>query len=111
MNPDSFKYLEDILNSIEIIKSHLSGTKTFSEYTSNFMLIDAVERRLAIIGEALWKLTKLDKDIKISDQKKIIGLRHILVHDYDLIDDASIWKIVNNNLEILKEELQKYLNN
>jgi uncharacterized protein with HEPN domain len=74
------------------------------------MLIDAVERRLAIIGEALWKLTKLDKDIKITDQKKIIGLRHILVHDYDLIDDASIWKIVNNNLETLKEELQKYLN-
>jgi uncharacterized protein with HEPN domain len=53
----------------------------------------------------------LDKDIKITDQKKIIGLRHILVHDYDLIDDASIWKIVNNNLETLKEELQKYLNN
>jgi uncharacterized protein with HEPN domain len=48
MNPDSFKYLEDILNSIEIIKSHLTGTKTFSEYTSNFMLIDAVERRLQL---------------------------------------------------------------
>lgn len=41
--------------------------------------IDAVERRLAITGEVLWKLTKLDKDIKITDQKKIIGLRHILV--------------------------------
>ena len=84
MNPDSFKYLEDILNSIEIIKSHLRGIKTFSEYTSNFMLIDAVDRRL-------------DKDIRVTDQKKIIGLRHILVHDYDLIDNASIWKIVHNN--------------
>ena len=48
MNPDSFKYLEEILNSIEIIESHLTGTKTFSEYTSNFMLIDAVERRLQL---------------------------------------------------------------
>lgn len=109
MNPESFKYIGDILDSIEMIKSHLTGIKTFSEYASNFMLIDAVERRLSIIGEALWKLTKLDKNINVTDQKKIIGLRHILVHDYDLIDDASIWKIVNTNLEKLKEEIKKYL--
>ncbi|HZI68998.1 MAG TPA: DUF86 domain-containing protein [Hanamia sp.] len=83
--------------------------KTFSQFTSNLMLIDAVERRLSIVGEALWKLSKLNKDVKVTDQKKIIGLRHILVHDYDLIDDASIWKIVNNNLDILKEEIKKYL--
>jgi hypothetical protein len=34
------------------------------------MLIDAVERRLAIIGEGLWKLTKLNKAIQVTDQKK-----------------------------------------
>ena len=109
MNPDSLKFMEDILDSIDVIKSNLSKTKTFSQFTSNIMLIDAVERRLSIMGEALWKLTKLNKDIKVTDQKKIIGLRHFLVHDYDLIDDASIWKIVNNNLDILKEEIKKYL--
>lgn len=110
MNPDSFKYIGDILDSIEMIESHLKGIKSFSEYASNCMLIDAVERRLAIIGEALWKLTKLNKDIKVTDQKKIIGLRHILVHDYDLIDNGSIWKIVHNNLNILKDELKKIQN-
>ncbi len=94
MNLESPKYLEDILDSIEIIKSYMKEVRTFSEYGSNLMLIDAVERRLAIIGEALWKLTKTEKDIKVTDQKKIIGLRHILVHDYDLIDDGSIWKII-----------------
>ncbi len=49
MNPESFKYIGDILDSIGMIKSHLTGIKSFSEYTSNFMLIDAVERRLSII--------------------------------------------------------------
>ena len=73
------------------------------------MLIDAAERRLAIIGEALWKASKMNTGITVTDEKKIIGLRHILVHDYDLIDDASIWKIVQSNLKILKEEIQKYL--
>lgn len=109
MNPESLKYIDDILDSINAINSYLSEIKSFSEYASNLMMIDAVERRLAIIGEALWKLTKLNKNIHVTDQRKIIGLRHILVHDYDLIDDGSIWKIIHNNLGILKEEIKKYL--
>ncbi|MGH2565153.1 MAG: HepT-like ribonuclease domain-containing protein, partial [Ginsengibacter sp.] len=100
--------IQDIVDSIKMIESYLTGIKSFSDYNSNYMLIDAVERRLSIIGEALWKASKLE-NIQVTDQKKIIGLRHILIHDYDLIDDASIWKIVQVNLKILKEELQKYL--
>lgn len=38
-------------------------------------------------------MSKLNKDVKVTDQKKIIGLRHILVDDDDLIDDASIGKL------------------
>jgi uncharacterized protein with HEPN domain len=110
MNPESLKYIGDILDSIEMIKFHLAAIKSFSEYTSNLTVIDAVERRLSIIGEAFWKITKLDQEIKVTDQKKIIGLRHILIHDYDLIDDGTIWKIVQNNLDKLKEELQKFQN-
>ncbi|MEP6583536.1 MAG: HepT-like ribonuclease domain-containing protein [Ginsengibacter sp.] len=109
MNPDHKKFVQDILYSISMIESHLTGVKSFKDYTSNYTIIDAVERRLAIIGEALWKANKLNKEILVTDQNKIIGLRHILVHDYDLIDDASIWKIVHSNLKVLKEEIQKYL--
>jgi len=109
MNPDFTKYIQDILDSIKLIEFHISEIKSFSDYASNYTVIDAVERRLAIIGEALWKASKLNKNILVTDQNKIIGLRHILVHDYDLIDDASIWKIVQSNLKILKEEIQKYL--
>ena len=83
MNPESLKYVEDILDSIEMIEFHLRDIKSFSEYSSNLTVIDAVERRLAIIGEALRKITKLDPELKVTDQQKIIGLRHILVHDYD----------------------------
>ena len=109
MSPDCSKYLEDIIDSIKAIESYMQGVSSFSDYTKNYMLIDAVERRLAIIGEALWKVSKMKAGITVTDEKKIIGLRHILVHDYDLIDDASIWKIVQSSLKILKEELQKYL--
>ena len=108
MNPDYTKYIQDILDSIEMIEFHLTEIKSFSDYTLNFTVIDAVERRLAIIGEALLKASKLNDKILVTNQNKIIGLRHILVHDYDLIDDASIWKITQNNLKTLKEEIQSY---
>lgn len=111
MNREAFKYIGDILDSIEMIAFHLRTIKSFSEYSSNLTVIDAVERRLAIKGEALFKSIKLDPELNVTDQKKIIGLRHILVHDYDLIDDATIWKITQKNLDNLKKELQKYLNN
>lgn len=59
------------------------------------MVVDAIERRLAIIREALWKAIKLNRYILVTYQNKIIRLRRILVHDYNLIDDASIWKIIH----------------
>jgi uncharacterized protein with HEPN domain len=64
---------------------------------------------LAIIGEALWKIDKLDKDIIITDKRKIIGLRHILTHEYDLVSPEIIWKILENNLATLKKEVLEIL--
>lgn len=36
-----------------MIEFHLTEIKSFADYASNYTIIDAVERRLAIIGEAL----------------------------------------------------------
>ena len=56
-------------------------------------MYDAVKRRLAIIGEALWKINKIDPENNITERRKIIGLRHILTHDYDLVSPDVIWQI------------------
>lgn len=111
MNPDILKYLEDINLSIQAIEDHVSNVPTLREYESDLKTIDAVERRLAIIGEALFKADKLDKSLPVSQKQKIIGLRHILVHDYDLIDDSTIWLIIKNNLPILKREIRQLMEN
>lgn len=109
MAKDSNAFLSDIVSSIEIVEKHLSEIKSLSEYENNFLITDAGERRSAIIGEALAKASKLNPNIKVSHQKKIIALRHIIVHDYDLVDSNAIWAIVKVYLPILKEEISKYL--
>jgi uncharacterized protein with HEPN domain len=70
MSSDCTKYIQDILDSIKMIEFHLTKIKSFTDYASNYTIIDAVERRLAIIGEALWKASKLNKEILVTDQKK-----------------------------------------
>jgi uncharacterized protein with HEPN domain len=100
---------EDIRFSIERIEFHVKDISSFSEFKSSFTVYDAVERRLAIIGEVMWQIHKTDSDILFTDKEKIIGLRHILTHDYDLVSAEIIWKVLQNNLQVLKTEIENYL--
>lgn len=74
------KFLLDILESINAIEMHLRHVNTLHDYSKSLLISDAVERRLAIIGEALNKCLKEEPDFIISNTKKIIGLRHIINH-------------------------------
>jgi uncharacterized protein with HEPN domain len=109
MSKEIRAYYEDIAFSIERIELHISNITLFSDFKVAHTVYDAVERRLAIIGEALWKINKIDAEIDITDKRKIIGLRHILTHDYDLISPEIIWKIIQNNLAQLKKEVAQKL--
>ena len=109
MNPEINKYLLDIVSSINLVEQHLADIDNLPDYRNNIKTIDAVERRLAIIGEALKKADKLDSNLNISNKLKIIGLRNILTHDYDLIEDETIWVICKKYLPILKAEMSNLL--
>lgn len=110
MSREVKKLTQDIYDSIVLIEAHLQNIPSLSAYVEDLKTIDAVERRLSIIGEALWKAEKIDPTIIVSNKKRIISLRHIIVHDYDLIEDSTIWLICKNHLPILKKEVQAILN-
>ncbi|MBC7867873.1 MAG: DUF86 domain-containing protein [Gloeobacteraceae cyanobacterium ES-bin-316] len=102
-------YFEDISFSIGRIELHTQNIQSFSEFKSSFTVYDAVERRLSIIGEAMWQINKIDDKILFTGKEKIIGLRHILTHAYDLVSPEIIWKILQNNIGVLKTEIDTYL--
>lgn len=74
------KYMEDIVLSVDDIYSYLSDTTSEETFLQNRMLYDAVCRRFGIIGEAMFQADKLEPQLAITDKKKIIGLRHIIIH-------------------------------
>jgi uncharacterized protein with HEPN domain len=101
------KYLSDILNSIDHILSFTSDLKSFDQYKKNFLVKGAVERHLAIIGEAINKFSKESMENDLSNSRQIVSLRNRLIHSYDNIDDRIIWTIVRRHLIPLKEEVKK----
>ncbi|MEO8111024.1 MAG: HepT-like ribonuclease domain-containing protein [Ginsengibacter sp.] len=109
MGKDAKAYLSDILLSIKLIEHHVTGINNSAEFQENFLVSDAVLRRLAIIGEALAKAIKINPSIKVTYQKKIIALRHIVVHDYDKVDEQIIWPVIKIYLPLLKEEIEKLI--
>jgi uncharacterized protein with HEPN domain len=47
---------------------------------------------------------------RISDTEKIIGFRNVLVHGYDIIDDATVWSAIKSNLPTPIEEVRTLQN-
>lgn len=105
------KYLYDIQLCISNIDRYIGPTKIYSEYESNDMLQDAVERNLEIIGEAINQLLKINPEIPITNARRIVDTRNKIIHDYDGIEPVHIWAIIINHLPLLQQEVQILLNN
>lgn len=103
-------WLFDILKSIQEIESFYDKKpKQFEEYISDIKTKRAIERNLEIIGEAVSRIIKKDKDFQLNNIEKIIGTRNRIIHGYDKVSDDMIWSIVINHLPKLREEIEQIL--
>ncbi|MCX2836806.1 DUF86 domain-containing protein [Salinimicrobium sp. MT39] len=96
--------------AIDLVQNFIADTPNFDSYQSDFKTQSAVERQLAIIGEALNKLRQLESDLSIKNDKQIIGLRNRLIHGYDSLDNSILWVIIRRHLPELKKEIQNLSN-
>jgi uncharacterized protein with HEPN domain len=103
------KYYEDILLAIALIDEFLTDVNLFSEYIVDRKTKSAVERQLAIVGEAVKKIKDIDPKELISYHSSIIGFRNLIIHSYDSVDDEIVWTIIKKNLQDLKNEVLEKL--
>lgn len=110
MDKDIKTWLYDILQSIKEIESYYDNKlRIFEEYITDIKTKRAIERNLEIIGEAVNRILKKDKNFKLDNTEKIIGTRNRIIHGYDKISDDLIWSILINHLPKLKDEVTALL--
>ena len=110
MDDRSKGYLWDMVQSANALREYTTGLDLDS-FVEDAMMRDAVERRFLIIGEALIRLRRHDPTSadQISHAERIIGLRNVIAHEYDRISPAALWRIVQEDIPVLREELVRLL--
>ncbi len=105
---DDRERLTHMLEAIERIERYAArGEQAFrrEELIQNWMV-----RNIQVIGEAARALSPVLRgnypDIPWSS---IIGMRHVLVHDYFDVDLDIVWQVVERDVPTLKRNIQHVL--
>ena len=101
--------LEHIWDAILTIEEYVVG-KEYGDIVKNKILRHAVTWNIQVIGEASKKLSKeFISAHPDTNWRGVIGMRHVLVHDYYQIDEEGIWNVITEDLPILKTQIEQYL--
>jgi uncharacterized protein with HEPN domain len=106
MERKSPKLLEDIRDAAGFVRQATKG-KLLEDYRHDRLLRQAVERNFEVIGEAIGRLAKLDPPTaaRIGQHQQIISFRNLLIHGYDLVDDAQVWDVIQLDLPTLEADV------
>jgi len=98
-------YVQDILDCINRIEEYVKDLNE-NDFCKDYLVQDAVLRRLEIIGEAVKNIPERVKDNypKIP-WRKIAGLRDVLIHAYSGVNLRRVWKIITDDLPELKRQI------
>lgn len=106
MPPETKKLLEDIRDAAQFIFDQ-TQSRSFEDYERERLVRDAVERNFIVIGEAFTRLARIDATMagRFSNFPQIVGFRNVVVHGYDMIEDAIVWGIILNEIPRLLIQL------
>lgn len=99
MKRDPSAYLWDMQHACLAITSFVRDIG-FERYATDLLLRSAVERQLQNIGEALSQLSRLDPVLasRVPRHRQLIGFRNVLVHGYSGLNDAEVWRTLQQHL-------------
>jgi uncharacterized protein with HEPN domain len=102
-------YILDILEAARLAVTYV-GEKTKEEFLNDLQCQDAVIRRLEIIGEAARRISEKTKSAYQNlPWYEMVGMRNVMIHDYDDVDMVIVWETVQNDLPPLMSALENIL--
>lgn len=110
MKAESRKDLYEIKVAASEIGRYTLG-KTLADYVAETMLQAAVAWQFTQIGEALRRVARDDEATagQITNVRKIIAFRNLLVHAYEKVEHPEVWGFVQLDLPVLRQEVEELL--
>ena len=101
--------LEHIIASIDNIFEFVKG-KSIDDLDADKMMFYAIVKNIEVIGEAAFRLTKtFCQQHSDTPWSSIVRMRHVLVHDYYQIKNNEVWKVINEDLKPLRDQIYNYI--
>jgi uncharacterized protein with HEPN domain len=101
---------ESILDSISRIQDYIKEFDDPDSFYNDFKTFDATMMNFVVIGEMISKISKRTRlDTPQIEWNKIKSFRNILAHDYFGIDAEEVWQIIQNDLPVLKDQINKII--
>jgi uncharacterized protein with HEPN domain len=102
-------YLEDMLRAARKILEYARDTSR-ETLLAVPMRLDAVLYEIVVLGEAARRLSQETRAAHPEvPWRDIVGMRSMVSHGYDQIDDDELWQVVNRDLPELIARLQTIL--
>jgi uncharacterized protein with HEPN domain len=102
-------YLWDMLNAAQGVVASLREI-TFEQYAEDENLFLATQKRIEIIGEAARRVsTELKEAHPEIPWRLIVDQRNVLIHAYDEVDEERIWRLAQQDIPHLIDQLSRLL--
>jgi uncharacterized protein with HEPN domain len=99
--------LGHILDAITEIENYTTNV-ALKDFLANSMMRFASIKQIEIIGEAANYVTPETKQLFSEvEWKQIIGMRHILIHEYFGVDANLVWQVIMDDIPTLKDAIGK----
>ena len=91
-------FMLDMLLAARKVQRYVAGL-TWQDFQMNEVLQDAVVRQVSVIGEAARMVSQDTKDAHQEiPWRRIVGMRHRLIHEYSKVDLEMVWDAVENDV-------------
>jgi len=106
---DQFVFLQHIVDRIGDIQGDVNGL-TKEQFLEKKTIIHSVLWSIGVIGEAAKNISaEFRKEHKDIPWKQISGMRDKLIHEYFGIDLGNVWKVVTEDIPVLKKKIEEIL--
>ncbi|MDZ4364370.1 DUF86 domain-containing protein [Brevundimonas sp.] len=95
----------EMMERISLIEGLVSGRQR-DAFLADMSLPHALALHFPVLGETASKLSKSFRaEVPGVEWQKVINLRHLIAHEYRLIDHAELWRLCFDEVSQLKAAL------